>query len=425
MVPESEAMGCAVCHQDHRGRDANLVSLADATCTRCHADLKNHHVAPDKLGVADGITSFVKGHPEFQDVALAKQTRRSMKFSHAVHMAPGLGVGSGSRYVDIPDEKARTRYMQLAGETDPNAVVKLDCSACHQLDASRVEPGQPLADAKEKFTASVWRSLSGQPREAILPPRAAGQYYLPIEFEAHCQACHPLNFDEAPGLRNRAVPHRVQPDQIDQYLREVYAARYLADTLDKPTLPLNRADARLDNRPRDLDASAKQAARQQIDKQVDRAKSELLLGRKACQECHYTETLPGEKFPAVIRGGTLPTIWQTQAKFDHSAHRAMTCNACHPASYRTIPEERAAALHNDPHQHAPDLPGIDSCRQCHAPASGRGVNATGGVRHGCTDCHTYHHADRRLQGTGSPLGVPTARGSAEAVLRGTPGQSPP
>ena len=49
-----------------------------------------------------------------------------------------------------------------------------------------------------------------------------------------------------------------------------------------------------------------------------------------------------------------------------------------------------------------NIPGIDNCRQCHAPAS---VNANseprGGVRFDCVECHRYHNGERPLQGLGA------------------------
>ena len=98
-----------------------------------------------------------------------------------------------------------------------------------------------------------------------------------------------------------------------------------------------------------------------------------------CGQCHSTDAA-GEVVPP-----NTPAMWQPRARFDHPSHRVMTCQQCHPGAFRPDAGEK--------YQPPPDLPTIQSCQACHSPA--------GGVSHGCTDCHAYHHADRRLQGRGA------------------------
>jgi len=43
---------------------------------------------------------------------------------------------------------------------------------------------------------------------------------------------------------------------------------------------------------------------------------------------------------------------------------------------------------------------------------------SGGVRHGCVDCHRYHGADHPLQGPGSPHREPKERFDIGTFLRG-------
>ena len=432
--PESVG-GCVDCHRDHQGRTASLVHLADATCTHCHARLADHATSL-KSANSPAITGFAEGqgHPEFRAVADPKSHPRTWKFSHAVHLAPGMNVGSGYTFADIPDAAERKRYMVLFGEKNPNTAVKLDCVACHQLDAARSQGAADTLTRQEEFSKQTSALLHGLPKEPLQPPRAAGKYYLPVNFEMHCRACHPLTFDETPGLRTRHAPHRVQPDELDRFLREVYSARYIADQL--PPLPESKREpGRLDPRPADFDDTSRKLAQGKIAEQVRRAKEMLFVGQRTCQECHAVQ-LPNPadavaqghdpRFPTQILPAQLPTVWQPRARFDHSAHRAMKCVDCHPGTGRTVEQERTAAIVNAPpgsaqphYQHSPDLPGIATCRTCHAPARSDGDGrSVAGVRHGCTDCHTYHHADRTLQGLGSPHRDPVTRRTLEELLRG-------
>jgi hypothetical protein len=255
-VPDGAAGACADCHRDHRGRDASLVRLADADCTRCHANPTS--------GAA--VAAFPNGHPEFRAVSPktdAEKHRRTLKFSHAVHMAAGMNVGTGYRFADIPDAVDRTRYMALLGETDPNAPVKLNCAACHRLDPARPDGAAGKLSAAEEFSRDTRLTLVGLPKDAIQPARPAGAVFLPVVFETDCRACHPLTFDESAGLRDRHAPHRVQPADLDRFLHEVYAGRYVADQL-KPPPEVDRGPGRLDPRPGDLDPDAKALARKKI-----------------------------------------------------------------------------------------------------------------------------------------------------------------
>jgi hypothetical protein len=78
-------------------------------------------------------------------------------------------------------------------------------------------------------------------------------------------------------------------------------------------------------------------------------------------------------------------VWFPRAVFDHSAHRALECAACH-ADARTSQKSSDVLL-----------PGIKTCVQCHSPASGR----SGGAGDSCTECHRYHNGDHPLQGMGA------------------------
>src|SRR5262249_4485583 len=79
------------------------------------------------------------------------------------------------------------------------------------------------------------------------------------------------------------------------------------------------------------------------------------------------------------------TVWYTLAKFNHAAHRGVSCKECH---------DRAYADSSNPSTSNTDvlIPNMANCVQCHAPAS-RWWKASGGVRYDCAECHRYHHLD--------------------------------
>lgn len=404
---------CGSCHRDHNGRDFSLVDLPDHDCTRCHANIDQHHTEGSSRYV--NITDFgeIDGHPEFAlldpDRSDWQPSNRTLKFSHSLHMTQGLVYDTRSRRPwtlgDIPRGQ-RDRYG--FGEQDPNTPVQLNCASCHVLDGTDVNiPGPPL----------------GLPDSSVRPPRGDGKYFLPITYEVHCQACHPLNsFDgEHPEW---SVPHRLQPPQIEQELRELYAEDLLTSNLGLMRMPLefHQPSDRLDGVP---DIVREQiTVRNRIEDKVWTAKVLLFEGGRTCQKCHdYAWQSPSDQFPIAVKGASIPSVWFEHAVFDHTSHRAMDCMECHAGAVSNVlPSGAVEVIEKEPLK----LPGIDNCRQCHAPAGSETVNGKmpqtfrqGGVAHNCTECHRYHHGDRPLHGRGSSAWNPTDRLSVGGMLQGT------
>jgi hypothetical protein len=367
-VPAGAESGCVECHSDHQGRDHNLLRTADAACVRCHGDLPAHHTNRSAVKVKS-ITGFAKpgGHPEFRNnPADTDRHQRTLKFDHAVHLTSDRMMEQYFASMSAADRQRYAGYEALLKSTDEVARTKL-CAECHRLDAGRTDGPAPR--------------LGELPREPLAPPRADGRYFLPVVYDAHCRACHPLKFDGVDAkLKETQAPHRVTPDQLTAFLQQAYTAAYIDRGL-AGLPPPPRGIGRLDP---PVEAAAE--ARGKIAERVDAARTRL-EGDNGCQKCHFPEA-GGRTFKPT----TVPTVWMPRARFDHTAHRAMDCKGCHPANYAAQPPPA------EPYQWTPDLPGLASCQTCHSPA--------GGVRHGCTDCHTYHHADHRLTGRGEPARAP-------------------
>ena len=385
---------CENCHHDHAGRSNSLVRITDDHCTRCHASLPAHH-ATGNSPFAARVTDFAKDHPEFRPAT--DDPKRTLKFSHAVHMTPGLPYTPGGkesltlrRAENLFGAATAGRYRK-SGQ-GPDDLVTLDCASCHRLDSAAGTP------AFDELRAALERS--GEPTRAILPPRAAGAYFLPVDFEAHCRACHPL---QAPAgtsggrvIPEFALPHRRQPDRLREeitagYVRQLVATDHPA--LSAPAEPGGFLAPRL---------RASHTLRTETARLTDTA-LEFLTRQDTCVKCHDV----GGPAPGTIAPVADRTVWFTHAKFDHTAHRAVSCSACHPGPTAGLPPD-GRLIDKEP----PQLPGIETCRACHAPAGtrverpGGEAFAGGGVRHGCTDCHGYHNNDHPLQGRGAPTRAP-------------------
>jgi hypothetical protein len=422
--------GCANCHHDHQGRTNPLVRIADRHCTECHANLPAN-TAGGGPKYEHKVTAFAKDHPEFRVLKESEGkpfAGRTLKFSHSVHMTEGITYHKDARgkwtLERIADKTARDRYRK--GNQPDTAPVQLECASCHRLDSGTRYDANTHEPAGE--FDRLMRLAQGQPRSALLPPRAAGAYYLPVNYETDCKACHAITApptvvgkDVAPGF---AVPHRQQTDKLREILSGEYA-RLLSEGefkgIELPKGPTGRLDPRADTGP----ASGK--FRAEVDRLTTAAMASLFLGAdpkagpdgfpaggNACGKCHARDSAGN------VAAVPNRTVWFGHAKFDHVAHRAVRCADCHPGTDAKFKDggetewtDREPVL----------IAGVDTCKQCHAPA-GTKVEAGGrsfvggGVPADCALCHRYHNGDSPLQGRAARARDPLAPLSVEEFFRG-------
>jgi hypothetical protein len=421
--------GCANCHHDHNGRTNSLVRIGDDHCTRCHADLPKN-TAGGSPKYHPKVTNFATDHPEF---AVLKESggrpyeKRTLKFSHSLHMTPGQVYQKDARGAwtlgRIADPTARDRYRLAQADQRDDAPVALTCAACHRLDSGT---GTAEFDRLKEMA-------EGQPRSALLPPRAAGAYYLPVNYETDCKACHAIT---APPVTvggavadGFPVPHRLPSDRLREVLAGQYARLLSEGEFKGIELPKGPPAGRLDPR---ADANPQAAKfRAEVDRLTTAAMAGLFVGAdpkagpggfpvagaggNACGKCHARDS--SGKVAEVPN----KTVWFEHAKFDHVSHRGVRCADCHPGT-----EARSLGTgETDWTEREPVLiAGVDSCKQCHAPAGtkvdlGGGRSFVGGgVRSECAECHRYHNNDHPLQGRGARARDPVAPLSVEEFFRG-------
>lgn len=359
------ARNCSSCHHDHRGADFHLTRVADSDCTGCHQDLRPLYrtagPGPTRRPHPT-ITAFAADHPEFG--VKTDPPRRGLKFNHALHLARGLtepknlGNAKAAFTLGKVDPAHTDQYRRFAGDS-PAAAIRLDCSACH-------EP--------------------------------AGGGYKPVTFQQHCRGCHaqeipPLSSPAGVTTKGYTVPHGRPLPETKRFVRaellhQIEEQKNLllgtpipaSDRLDSPRLPV----------PRTLATEAEALAHRASD-------------RLTCQKCHTVSN--GEVRPTALR-----SVWLLGARFDHGAHRTATCSVCH-VMWERISFDRYTYTPSRPDEPV-NIPGIETCRQCHAPPS---LLVNGrlalGARHDCVLCHRYHR-----NGRDTP---PEHRLAIDAFLRGT------
>lgn len=213
----------------------------------------------------------------------------TIKFGHAVHMKPDL--------------------------RGPDGPVQLQCAACHK-------------------------------------PVGSGPMST-VNFEEHCQSCHPLEFHRKIG---KVLPHD-KPEVARAFARQALA-EYIAAHPGDVNMVEPAIDPRIMTpRPGPAGNAAEWIRRGMED-------TETLMRRKTCVECHT----PSGDFE--IPPAQVAKRWFPNAKFDHMPHQLVGCTECHGAA---ASKETADLL----------LPGIATCQRCHR-ASNPSASAA------CTECHVYH-----------------------------------
>ncbi|MCS7046593.1 MAG: hypothetical protein NZO58_09580, partial [Gemmataceae bacterium] len=266
---------------------------------------------------------------------------------------------------DIPAEQ-RERYRRPGD--DDRTPVQLDCASCH-----RVEQG--------------WPDPSGSlPRGLAQPVRPAGAAMLPITYEQHCQACHPLTFPvpgESPVFASReSLRHRHQPGEVRGWLRGFFTAQLtkeFAPLLEQPLRPRPEQQAK--------QGALKAKLGDELERRINAAER-ILFGPSTCGKCHGPLTAE-QRVTAEI-----PTVWYEHAQFDHGAHRSMACLTCHAGAAES--RTQADVL----------VPGLVLCLHCHVREGPTAAPWVRGVRHDCVACHRYHDGDHPLRGRGAPVESP-------------------
>jgi hypothetical protein len=333
---------CASCHEEHRG--AQLIPVGDRLCATCHGDLKARLPRTRLLDAAD----FHDRHPELRPsvvTRLGSAERERLPVRAAGTAASGtnedLREQSGLRF---PHSKHLAPKLR-----SPSGPVSLSCQNCHLPD----------------------------PTGAVMSP---------IAFERHCQACHPLAFDET-------APHEQAPHTSVAGVRKAVLEYFSARALQQGAPAGGPANRR---RPGKSEEQKRLEALAWATRSAKAAEQRLFGAKGPCANCHFfregveeIEVVPVLVVPLLQPGRVqegapsalqpLPEAedvlqrWMPLARFHHGPHRTLECSRCHSVKDADSSE-------------AVRLPGIATCRECH----GGGSRAPGKLLSDCIMCHAFH-----------------------------------
>jgi hypothetical protein len=417
------AAECATCHVEHKGA-ASLTALSDAQCTQCHANIgPETNRTPT---VASPVTAFnASGHPHFGSTmrtsggvgAWVNPTR--LQFDHAKHFGRE-GIQS--------------------------------CGSCHTAEQGAVSTTRPWKGWATTAGATNSGAPGAQAGSSNSTALSDSAYMRAVTYEEHCKRCHALSLPPpwpgGPELVHDDMAHvRVQLAQQLKQLPLVYAQQ----AADNPSL----LEQKTGRPPRQKIEKMPQAQWVQgklselaagIDKVLKRqeglppgwpardakatggpsmAQLEYFVAfaaAQSCSKCHTvvppasaaptsTSESAGAPTPEGSGGGltTLPTgithpvrRWFLGGRFDHRAHRNMTCADCHP-NVGKVPDATNVFLPDiSPLATGPGAAG-QSCIDCHHPPTSPGRGAPSS----CVTCHDYHDHGREKHPTGIEGALPT------------------
>jgi hypothetical protein len=300
-------ISCSFCHAEHQGKI--MAAPTDANCVFCHGNSATLVAARVNGGVVPVIHHFAGDHPQFRFLSEKWRDPDTLKFNHALHLTSAT----------IP---------KLPGGE------KLDCTFCHQPDAT-------------------------------------GALMKPVTFENNCRVCHSLQFD--PATPQLMLPHG-SVESVTAFLRSL-PKQYLNLAIKENTAVANAFVAQKLANLRTLFGSGEELEQRVFfstatygpETQIGTLSGSTRAMFPGCAHCHEVKAT-ASGLPE-IRKPVMPERWLLQAKFTHAKHTAIGCAQCHDAIHS---EATADIL----------LPPKETCAACHSPR--------GGVADSCAECHTYH-----------------------------------
>ena len=365
---------CETCHIK------GFVAVRDETCRFCHKDTHDH-AAPNKLATARGSVPLGRSMLNQVSALFNRPGPGACSDCHVEH--EGAGKMPSAKQVFCADCHAGLKEtlgattlgnagdfgtlhpefkVSFVSNADVRSRSRLSLAMHPREDNGLTFPHRLHLDAMGGAARMAFSLGGGSGYGKALTCANChhasddGVRFKPIEMERDCGACHSLAYDKIGGTV-RTLHH----GDVAQALADLSTYRG-AVPLTRRQRPGAFADggiyhAQFSAPPVPMTAFAKNGV---------------------CGTCHTAEMRGGR---LAVRRVTLPTRFMDHGWFDHRAHRQSKCSDCHAASGSSSASDLL-------------LPGIKTCRTCHA-GEDSGAGSGGGKKFasGCAMCHSYHPID--------------------------------
>lgn len=354
------AQRCEACHT------TPFVPTRNEACLGCHARTP-HHVEQQHLdaGLFEDFRCGSCHHEHTEQASIVRQDEQLCVRCHA----------------DLKDVVADTQLENAEhfGDAHPPFRPTITRQIGDEQRALRLSPDQPAEFAETPNLAfphdlhlkpGLRSPTRGKLQLACADchePEPGGGLMTPVSFEEHCHECHRLHI---PGDLEREAPHgdlQAALHAIDDYFAAWALRGGYPNELAPKVVQLRRRPGQA------LSEQERQDALSWAQNMATMATSEM-LGYTSCGVCHVAE--PGSDGRWQLAPVHIPHAWFPKSKFSHQQHATQPCKDCHAE----VDQSDTSADIN--------LPGIDTCRQCHG-----GANAgEGQLASTCITCHEFHRA---------------------------------
>jgi hypothetical protein len=388
-----EQLACFACHPEHGGRDAAITRVPDKICARCH-----------------GFKSFDTDHPQFAFAAKKIADDADIEFPHSRHV---LEIMKKDRLADVEKACLRCHHPREDGSGFQPIAFDASCTSCHMGEGTRTaalpvrNPAQPQEPGVE--TLEMIRA-SGRPDSYWTSTASTADFRMRGDSIVKAPLRHkdPWIMDNLRRIRRALYPGEgvqelldargsVESEDREAFTRTLYAEalatlRKYRDGLAARSEPeihqeLSNINALLQSIEKRIDASQFVAPppddeffrKPELNRNLSAVEIEQLRNfaldlTEPCRQCH------------VVTDAAIQRVQKDQrilhrAHFDHRAHILQRrCLDCHNRIRIEAPKGGAKVTIGD-RSDVQNIPGIESCRECH--------NAKG-TTHSCASCHYYH-----------------------------------
>ncbi|MEO5720234.1 MAG: cytochrome c3 family protein [Chthoniobacterales bacterium] len=384
---------CMTCHQQHDFHQPNVVG--NQSCSACHME----HNGPGPMPAVSAVDCAACHNDRDLMQASAELGKKTPPWRFRLNPSVVTPTGGRPNVLRLPrPPEGYTQVFPTFGEQHPP----------FQLHRENVRETEVLRFNHQRHLsgADIPMTKDGRKLDCASCHQAApnGRYMERVNFEAHCQSCHSLQFDvRNPGFQ---LPHgdaqlvrtflRTLPAQYGEFARrekKMTNERQIAEFTGQQVRQL----------------LAQFGSAEEIERAVFFTKDPYRAAQQSdaatranyagCAYCHTVQAGAGGAYPMpTIVAPVIIDRWMPHAFFSHARHTGLiSCQECHATAANS--RLTADVL----------MPTKESCTSCHSPAALPVKRAS--VE--CSTCHMYHAPDPREP---SP-GVGTAVSFKEMLLQ--------
>ena len=381
--------------------------------------------------LTNSVTNFAspQGHPEWAVLRDKRQDTTPYKFGHAKHNSPDAwnnmqellqAIKEGKSEADAAGKHTGRAIHVEAASREGKDLLVMSCTFCHEADAAGaymrpVKFDTHCVDCHTNTLGVVgasgdnlkWSSglmggkaASGMVRPTAIPHGTAADAAAAVDLAlaawiAEQPPQFPLKAAAPDGVEGEKKAEEAKPAEEaggGRRRRPAGGGDVAKPDEAKPAegaaAPPAEGGGGGRRRPGSATEGAKPLASAKLPGFADQAalgawmatqRKEIIAGKVvgACDKCHVGITPGPDAQPEAFKVSDqkIPEVWLTRSRFSHAYHAMVSCVSCHAQAPGSTDTKDVM------------LPGVASCRECHAPNATPSGSA---APFDCVLCHTYH-----------------------------------